>query len=145
VKSVLSAWNSWCVYPSIFLDQLEALFEGKPQKEAKENNLSDGSKSRDRNHWEEEENDLSQTWPIDLSQKSIWMVSNTAIGPKRDEGIRKTVSEPGGGEKLTVGSVSDNVYDIENQASLVDDDVDGISLGGSEMSDSLIELDVQKL
>ena len=129
VRKVLSAWNSWSVYNDIFLDRLEAMFEGKSFEESNINNDIDkdlSTQTRD----ERVNNDLALSAP-----SSIWMDSSNTEpipNPELSGSILKD-TERQREESVDGESCDDEEFD---PSSLIDEEIDGESLGDSEIADS---------
>jgi len=133
VLKVLNAWDSWSVYNGIFLDQLEALFEGKPLPEPVNGNAPAEESGSIVNVDDPINVSTTKTEvvPPSTAPTSIWMdASNIAPRPMNKEDTREvdTVDDGIDGELF-----SDNEIDPE---SLIDEELDGESLGDSEIADS---------
>jgi len=138
VRKVLSAWNSWSVYNDIFLDRLEAMFEGKDIEESNVDNDIDKdlpTQTRD----ERVKNVLALSAP-----SSIWMdSSNTEPLPNPElSGVIVKDKERQSEESVDGESCDDEEID---PSSLIDEEIDGESLGDSEIADSDYEEEASEL
>lgn len=124
VRNVLNAWNSWSVYSDIFLDRLEALFEGKSIVEYEE------SKEHSDVSIPPPQNPDSNDHPAGPS--SIWMeCSNIAPQPSLKQG---QANEEKNVNLAEMDGESCNDDEID-PSSLIDEELDGESLGDSELEE----------
>jgi len=155
VRGVLNAWDSWFVYSALFLDQLEALFEGKPLPKAVEENDDNGQKMAggENDTASSAVSSIPQPRSLENTPSSIWMVASNvdsetpaseiqaADSSNEASGTTPTTRaiEPGSG---VTPKRSDTIKDAENAdiiASLIDESIDGQSLGESEVSDTIYQ------
>jgi len=148
VKAVLFAWAKWSVYNDRFLNELEALFEGKSLEEVEENEMevnddnesgnddglidnkvdkSDVIHSHDENERISEYNSGLSTEKgaveqVDTTPISVWL-------DKTEEHLTDNDGDDIDGEDL-------DADDILNELVEIDDDLDGESLHYSDFSQS---------
>jgi len=128
IRKVLSAWNSWSVYSDIFLDQLEASFEGKTIEEPKL----------------EADNDIDQDVFIDKGDEmienpsSIWMDSSKTEPVSIPDHSKNILKNGERQKRESVDGEDGESFDDEeiNPSTLIDEEIDGESLGQSEIADS---------
>lgn len=136
VRAVLSAWNDWSVFVPEFLDELESLFEGRevanePKVDEKVLHLTDHKDDIKYSNTSDEDATKQHTFtPHEPS--SIWMdVDHTC---QEDKSVISTRMKERSSYEL-----SSDEYDDINNAHLIDDDLDGESLGDSEIDEDHIE------
>ena len=122
VLAVLDAWTKWSVYNTAFLNQLEALFEGKPipTEEDVEDKLENVS-SLDSKH-------------VDAA-KSIAFDHGSNIAPDEVDTVKEN--------KLTKIEEQNNPTSIwlEKSDDVDEDNLDGEDLDENDMHDGLVEID----
>ena len=123
IRKVLSAWNSWSVYNPTFLDDLESLFEGNFIEHPQCNDVTKPDLLLDLN-----ENTRLKLNVADSIPSSIWMSTSkidcTSAQKEPDNKSLSNVDEKSPGE---------NILD---PTALINEEVDGESLGSSELSSS---------
>jgi U2-associated protein SR140 len=129
IRKVLSAWNSWSVYSDIFLDQLEASFEGKIIAEPNIENDVDQDISKDKR----DENIGDEL--VSSKPSSIWMDSSKTEPVSNPDDSNKVLKDE---DRHKEGNVDGESFDDEeiNPSTLIDEEIDGESLGESEIADS---------
>ena len=130
VQAVLEAWAKWSVYNVTFLNQLEALFEGKPIKNEDENDAKeDSSLSNTSKANQPDDNSIKEDMvgkadddsPVTIEHKptSIWVEKTENSSINNDDIDGEDLDE----------------YDLENGLVEIDDDLDGESLHESDFED----------
>lgn len=129
VRNVLAAWNSWSVYSDVYLDRLEAIFEGKPVSESEEEEqLSVNSSPQPVN--EESNNDLS------AGPSSIWMACSNVVPQSMKSQSNKVSEESKIAQDADGETDGQSFNDGEiDPSTLIDEELDGDSLGDSELED----------
>mmetsp|Transcript_6803 Transcript_6803/g.18989 ORF Transcript_6803/g.18989 Transcript_6803/m.18989 type:complete len:556 (-) Transcript_6803:887-2554(-) len=133
VSSVLNAWADWSVYNPVFLDELQARFDGKEMPSTK------GGSAADVPETDVPETDVGisdAAHPRDFAEKSE--ASTIKASPKgdwseaQDVGAGDTVPVDGEamGEDVDGEALEDN--DLDGEA-LSDDDLDGEALGDDDL------------
>ncbi|GFH45700.1 hypothetical protein CTEN210_02174 [Chaetoceros tenuissimus] len=120
IRKVLDAWNSWSVYSDVFLDRLEAMFEGKDVSSFDEIEMKEKiiEASDDR---------IEKQQKVESTPSSIWMEIQ-----KSSEAIPRSDEQSMDGDAL--------LDDEIDPATLIDEELDGESVRESEISDTEFDL-----
>jgi hypothetical protein len=117
------------VYSDIFLDQLEASFEGEIIAEPNIENDVDQDISKDKR----DENIGDEL--VSSKPSSIWMDSSKTEPVSNPDDSNKVLKDE---DRHKEGNVDGESFDDEeiNPSTLIDEEIDGESLGESEIADS---------
>lgn len=123
-RKVLKAWDSWSVYNPAFLDELELLFEGKTSSRTSQNDmLANGIQIQDDTIDETVCNTETKSSSIWMGNSQMHMSDRKKYANKFDLVTEIDNETPGGTSEI-------------NPATLINEDLDGESMGGSEIYDS---------
>jgi U2-associated protein SR140 len=136
VRAVLSAWNDWSVFVPEFLDELESLFEGRdlanePKVDEKVLHLTDHQDDIKYNNTSDEDVTKQDTFTYHVPS-SIWM--DVDHMRQEDKSVISTTTK----ERSNYEHPVDEYDDFKN-AHLIDEDLDGESLGNSEIDEDHVE------
>lgn len=125
IRKVLDAWNSWSVYSDVFLDRLEAMFEGKDvssfdEIEMKEKTIQASDEMVDKQR------------KVESTSSSIWMEIQRSTEATKRSDLSARNYEHMDGEAL--------LDDEIDPATLIDEELDGESVRDSEISDTEFDL-----
>jgi hypothetical protein len=144
VSSVLGAWANWGVYNPLFLDQVQARFEGREWIEESGNTADEKIDAEVPDH--ESNSDAKAAKVISASQRQEWQqVSDDPIRVERMDTIEKVEEEepssPGSNkrkaDKMNDGSSIDgDSLDPEDTTNVDMSDLDGEALTEDDLYDS---------
>jgi hypothetical protein len=115
VQAVLSAWTSWSVYSPVFIDTLDALFQGKNvEPEGKEAEINSQEQLDDQTNEADSQNEATV---VKTAPQGDWQaVSVDEPKPDRDAAVLKTLNT--------------NLHNLDEE-----DEVDGESIDGDEIDE----------